>query len=67
MIKLSGTEASILAYIAQYPGGKNLKDFSLRLGTDALDIANVILGGKSECKEVIETAQAIQKWALGPK
>lgn len=61
MIRLTGHEASILAFLAQRPGALN--QFQVSLGVPALLIAQYLAGAEDVLEDVRVTGDAIRAWA----
>ena len=63
MVRLSGSEASALAYLAEYPQAEDRDDFLERLVGEARKIAEELVHGGTQDVKVRAAAGAIRRWA----
>lgn len=63
MPMLTGLEATLLSYLAEYPNAPDQEEVLDRLGPEAKKIGHVIIGKITVEKKYITYAEAIKLWA----
>lgn len=64
MPRLTGHEASTLAYLAEFPNASDAEEKIFNLGIDAREVALAIIGkNPNPSQKVLAAAQAIKSWA----